>query len=82
MSPMRYGFIEYPYHMRAYNKKSLTAVLQRAGYRDIHVQAIRHTDLCWGEWDAHSVPPVSRLIFGAGNAVGLGTLLFGYARKA
>jgi SAM-dependent methyltransferase len=81
MSPTRYGFIEYPYHMRAYNRKSLGALLQRAGFKDIHVRAIEHTDLCWGEWDTHSIARRNRMIFGAGGKVGLGTLLFAYARK-
>lgn len=81
-TPHDYGFIQYPYHMRAYNKRSLRTLLERAGFSDVTVRAIRHTHLCWGEWDTHSVPKLHRAIFGAGGALGLGTLLFGYARKS
>lgn len=80
MTPHEYGFIQYPYHMRAYNKRSLRALLERAGFSQVEVRTINHIDLCWGEWDAHSAPVHHELIFGAGGAVGLGTLLFGYAR--
>ncbi len=80
LTPLEYGFIQYPYHMRAYNKRSLQALLQRAGFTEVVVRAICHTDECWGEWDAYAVPILANGIFSLGAAVGLGTLLIGHAR--
>lgn len=80
LSPMDYGFIQYPYHLRAYNKRSLRTLFERAGFENPQVRVINHIDLRWGEWDAHSAPLLNRLVFGTGGALGLGTLLFGVAR--
>lgn len=82
LTPTEYGFIQYPYHLRAYNKQSLGKLFELSGYETPVVRTINHIDLCWGEWDAHSSSRLNRMIFGAGGAAGFGTLLVGYARAA
>ena len=79
VSSREYGFIQPPYHMLAYNKRSLTKVLERAGLSAIDVRAYANDEPVWGQLVTHPSAAV-RLVFLAGKLTGLGSLLTATAR--
>lgn len=81
MVPTEFGMIQFPHHLRAYSPKSLSRLFEISGFTPIDVHGIRHTDPCWGEWFARRGSLLNQAIFFAGGLIGLGTLLYGYAKK-
>jgi Methyltransferase domain len=78
-SANEYGFIQPPYHMLAYTKRSLTTVLEQSGLTGIDVRAFANDDPVWGQLVTHPSTTV-RMVFLAGKLTGMGSLLTATAK--
>jgi SAM-dependent methyltransferase len=79
--PDEFGMIQFPHHLRAYSPITLRTLFINSGLTPLEVRGISHTDRCWGEWFYYRGKPIHRLIFTVAGLLGLGSLLFGYAKK-
>jgi SAM-dependent methyltransferase len=79
--PLDYGFIQIPYHLRAYNSKSINNLCNICNFEVCAVNEVTHFDLKYGEWYAKKNSLIARLIFNMGAKLGFGTLLYAIAKK-
>jgi SAM-dependent methyltransferase len=76
-----FGMLQFPHHLRAYSQKSLRVLLENNGFDVEMIKPVRSTQLLWGEWYEFKGSVLSKFIFEFGSRVGLGTLLYAYAKK-
>ena len=79
--PLDYGFIQIPYHLRAYNKKSIKNVMEKTGFQVCSLMEVTHFDSVYGEWYLTKNSFISKLIFKIGSIFGYGTLLYAIGKK-
>lgn len=79
--PLDYGFIQIPYHLRAYNKKSLTKLFNLAGLEVCEMNAVESFHETYGEWYGSQNSFIVKMIFKFGSFLGFGTLLYGIGKK-
>lgn len=79
--PLDYGFIQIPYHLRAYNKNSIEKVFKKSGFEVCSIHRCTSFDRKYGEWYDRKNSFVSRMIFNIAAIFGYGTLLYAIGRK-
>jgi SAM-dependent methyltransferase len=79
--PLDHGFIQIPYHLRAYNSESIKKIFDIAGFEASIVVQTTHFDRVYGEWYSKKNSRLARLIFNIGSLLGFGTLLYAVGRK-
>ena len=78
--PLDYGFIQIPYHLRAYNKKSLTKLFNIAEIEVCEMNEVESFHEIYGEWYGSQNSTIVKMIFKFGSFLGFGTLLYGIGK--
>ena len=79
--PIDYGFIQIPYHLRAYNKDSIEKVFKKSGFEVCSINRCTSFDRKYGEWYDKKNSFMARTIFNLAAVCGYGTLLYAIGRK-
>jgi 2-polyprenyl-3-methyl-5-hydroxy-6-metoxy-1,4-benzoquinol methylase len=79
--PLDYGFIQIPYHLRAYGPRALNEVMTKANFKVCKIKKVTHFDPIYGEWYSKKNSFFASMIFKFGAKLGFGTLLYAIGKK-
>jgi SAM-dependent methyltransferase len=75
--PKQYGFIQPPYHLRAYTPDSLKKIFETSGYKVVKSEGVRNDHRVFGQLNAPT--NLNKIIYGVSELFGRSSLLVALA---